>query len=73
MRGPVKTTLFRYAGKGAWHFAIIPNRVAPPPTRLRGRTPRLPQTTCGASARAIGRRNPINAPLPWTASRVDIT
>jgi Domain of unknown function (DUF1905) len=38
-RGPFPTTLFRYSGKGAWHFAIIPQAVAPPATRPWGRTP----------------------------------
>ena len=38
-RGPFETTLFRYAGKGAWHFAIIPGEIAPPATRPWGRTP----------------------------------
>ena len=38
-RGPFQTTLFRYSGKGAWYFAIIPNAVAPPATRPWGRTP----------------------------------
>ena len=38
-RGPFETTLFRYAGKGAWYFAIIPRAVAPPATRPWGRTP----------------------------------
>ena len=38
-RGPFSTTLFRYAGKGTWFFAIIPRKVAPPPTRPWGRTP----------------------------------
>ncbi len=38
-RGPFETTLFRYAGKGAWFFAIIPPAVAPPTTRPWGRTP----------------------------------
>ncbi len=38
-RGPFETTLFRYAGKGAWVFAIIPRTMAPPATRPWGRTP----------------------------------
>jgi hypothetical protein len=38
-RGPITTTLFRYKGKGAWYFAIIPKKVAPPVTRPWGRTP----------------------------------
>lgn len=38
-RGPFRTTIFRYAGKGAWYFAIIPKSVAPPATRPWGRTP----------------------------------
>jgi hypothetical protein len=38
-RGPFETTLFRYGGKGAWYFAIIPREVAPPATRPWGRTP----------------------------------
>ena len=31
--------LFRYKGKGAWHFAAIPKRHAPKPTHPWGRTP----------------------------------
>lgn len=38
-RGPFTTTLFRYAGKGGWYFAIIPKALAPPATRPWGRTP----------------------------------
>lgn len=38
-RGPFETTIFRYSGKGAWYFAIIPKAVAPPATRPWGRTP----------------------------------
>lgn len=38
-RGPFETTLHRYAGKGAWFFAIIPRASAPPATRPWGRTP----------------------------------
>ncbi len=38
-RGPFQTTIFRYPGKGAWYFAIIPKVVAPSTTRPWGRTP----------------------------------
>jgi hypothetical protein len=38
-RGPFETTLWRYPGKGGWHFAIVPAKVAPPVTRPWGRTP----------------------------------
>jgi hypothetical protein len=38
-RGPFTTTLFRYAGKGGWTFAPIPQTLAPPVTRPWGRTP----------------------------------
>ena len=38
-RGPFTTTLFRYPGKAAWHFAPIPKKFAPPVTRPWGRTP----------------------------------
>jgi hypothetical protein len=38
-RGPFKSTLFRYTGKGAWIFAPIPANLAPPVTRPWGRTP----------------------------------
>lgn len=38
-RGPFTTTLVRYPGKGGWHFALVPNDVAPPATRPWGRTP----------------------------------
>lgn len=37
--GPFATTLFRYPGKGGWHFAIVPRDLAPPATRPWGRTP----------------------------------
>jgi hypothetical protein len=37
--GPFETTLFRYPGKGGWHFAIVPERLAPAATRPWGRTP----------------------------------
>lgn len=32
-------TLFRYPGKGGWHFAPVPERYAPPVTAGWGRTP----------------------------------
>ena len=38
-RGPIKSTLFRYPGKGGWTFAPIPPSLAPPVTRPWGRTP----------------------------------
>ncbi len=38
-RGPFVSTLFRYPGKGAWTFAPIPKKLAPPVTRPWGRTP----------------------------------
>lgn len=31
--------LFRYPGKGGWHFAPVPKRFAPPVTHAWGRTP----------------------------------
>jgi len=31
--------LFRYRGKGGWHFAPVPQRLAPPVTHGWGRTP----------------------------------
>jgi hypothetical protein len=36
---PFETTLFRYKGKSAWFFAIVPKALAPPATRPWGRTP----------------------------------
>ncbi len=40
IRGPFTATLFRYSGAGgAWTFAPIPKRLAPPVTRPWGRTP----------------------------------
>jgi hypothetical protein len=38
-RGPFVSRLVRYPGKGAWTFAPIPRRLAPPVTRPWGRTP----------------------------------
>lgn len=37
--GTFKATLFRYPGKGGWHFAPVPDRCAPPVTHGWGRTP----------------------------------
>jgi len=31
--------MFRYPGKGGWHFAPVPKRLAPHPTAAWGRTP----------------------------------
>jgi len=38
-RGPFRSTLVRYPGKGGWTFAPIPKKHAPPVTRPWGRTP----------------------------------
>lgn len=37
--GEFTATLFRYPGKGGWHFAPVPDRLAPPVTHGWGRTP----------------------------------
>ncbi len=37
--GPLRTTLWRYPGKGGWVFAVIPAAQAPAATRPWGRTP----------------------------------
>jgi hypothetical protein len=34
-----KSTLFRYPGKGGWHFAPVPEKYSPPVTHGWGRTP----------------------------------
>lgn len=38
-RGPFRTKLVKYPGKGGWVFAPIPEKHAPPVTRPWGRTP----------------------------------
>lgn len=41
-QGPVvrfSAVLFRYPGKGGWHFAPVPDDLAPPVTHGWGRTP----------------------------------
>lgn len=38
-RGPFRSVLFRYPGKGGWTFAPLPKKFAPPVTRPWGRTP----------------------------------
>ena len=38
-RGPFRSTLVKYPGKGGWVFAPIPKKHAPPTTRPWGRTP----------------------------------
>lgn len=37
--GVFRAKLFRYPGKGGWHFAPVPDRLAPPVTHGWGRTP----------------------------------
>lgn len=37
--GSFTARLFRYPGKGGWHFAPVPERLAPPVTSAWGRTP----------------------------------
>jgi Domain of unknown function (DUF1905) len=37
--GTFTATLFRYPGKGGWHFAPVPDRFSPPVTHGWGRTP----------------------------------
>lgn len=37
--GAFRAVLFRYPGKGGWHFAPVPERYAPPVTHGWGRTP----------------------------------
>jgi len=37
--GTFTATLFKYPGKGGWHFAPVPERLAPPVTHGWGRTP----------------------------------
>ena len=37
--GSFTAKLFRYPGKGGWHFAPVPERLSPPVTHGWGRTP----------------------------------
>lgn len=37
--GSFTAKLFKYPGKGGWHFAPVPKRLAPPVTHGWGRTP----------------------------------
>lgn len=37
--GTFTATLFRYPGKGGWHFALVPEHLSPPVTHGWGRTP----------------------------------
>ena len=37
--GTFSAALFRYPGKGGWHFVPVPPRLAPPVTHGWGRTP----------------------------------
>jgi hypothetical protein len=37
--GSFRSRLFRYPGKGGWHFARVPERLSPPVTHGWGRTP----------------------------------
>ena len=62
-RGPFPTTLFRYSGKGAWYFAIIPQAVAPPATRPWGRTPVTATVDGGSWETSIWRDTKSNRSL----------
>jgi len=37
--GTFRAALYRYPGKGGWHFVALPARMAPPVTHGWGRTP----------------------------------
>jgi hypothetical protein len=37
--GSFTSVLFKYPGKGGWHFAPVPDKYAPPVTHGWGRTP----------------------------------
>ena len=37
--GKFRAKLFRYPGKGGWHFVPVPARLTPPVTHSWGRTP----------------------------------
>ena len=37
--GTFRGKMFRYPGKGGWHFVPVPSRLAPPVTHGWGRTP----------------------------------
>lgn len=37
--GKFRGKLFRYPGKGGWHFVPVPHQLAPPVTHGWGRTP----------------------------------
>ena len=37
--GKFRSKLFRYPGKGGWHFAPVPDKFSPPVTHGWGRTP----------------------------------
>lgn len=37
--GKFTVAMFRYPGKGGWHFAPVPDHLAPPVTAAWGRTP----------------------------------
>jgi hypothetical protein len=37
--GSFRARLFKYPGKGGWHFVRVPDRLAPPVTHGWGRTP----------------------------------
>lgn len=37
--GSFRARLWRYPGPGGWHFATVPERLAPPVTHGWGRTP----------------------------------
>jgi hypothetical protein len=37
--GAFRAKLYRYPGKGGWHFATVPARLAPPVAAAWGRTP----------------------------------
>jgi hypothetical protein len=38
-RGPFRTTLKRYPGKGGWTYVAVPKKLTPPITRAWARTP----------------------------------
>ena len=67
IRGPFRSTLIRYPGKGGWTFAPIPKKWMPPVTRPWGRTPVLATVDGVTWATSIWRDTKSDAallPLP---------
>jgi hypothetical protein len=72
--GAFRARIFRYPGKGGWHFVVVPERLAPTVTHGWGRTPVTTVNGASCNQRGAARTGtPLAVPAGSVATRVTQT